>query len=686
MDLRPAAHRAAARSVLCALVVAVRAYTALGQSLPPTPGSTDPEISEAVVRTRARSPEPYAQELTAEDIREAPGTRSDALLALQNLPGVGRPPFGLGAFILRGSDPQDSLVTLEGQPFGLPFHFEGLSSTIATELIDHVTYLPGNFSVRYGRASGGVIDIELRVPPRDRVHTTVDADFLDAGVSASTPLGRHASIAVGARRSYLDAVLGLVAPPDSGGYTQYPRYWDYQAVLDADLGDRDNVRVTFAGSDDTLALDLGTPDTNDPSLRGFFGTHVAFDGVQARWKHRIAPGVTHTFSPAVSTSTQDEALGPDVQYAITTYGLSVRDELEARISPAWNLAAGADIQSGSVTAAVTAPPLSTNGITDPTLPGQTVRYNATRAFFNPALWAETVVTPGRGVELRAGLRADGYSATNSITLDPRVTVRVPLGGPVTLRAGFGMFSTPARGYETLPGFGNPDLTPEHWSHGTAGMVVDIIPNVLQATADAYVKLGGDIVSPSAQVIDVSGVATPLRFANTGSARCLGGEWFVRLRPSSFPLSGLVSYTYQRAELRDTPGSPWYLSPWDQTHLFTLLVSATLPHGWELGLRVRYTSGIVDPTVTGALYDADHDVSQTFVDALHPGRLPDFFAIDARVAHAFRLGPVRLQVFAQVLNATDHSNVESRIYSYDRRNSAYITGLPILPDIGLRATY
>jgi hypothetical protein len=102
--------------------------------------------------------------------------------------------------------------------------------------------------------------------------------------------------------------------------------------------------------------------------------------------------------------------------------------------------------------------------------------------------------------------------------------------------------------------------------------------------------------------------------------------------------------------------------------------------------VRYTSGLVSPNVTGGLFDADHDVSLTIVDPLNPGRLPDFFSLDWRVAKRFTLGPIRGEAILEVLNTTNNANAESVIYSYDRRSSQYIYGLPIIPSLGIRAEY
>lgn len=644
-------------------------------------------VGEATVRAVPPSRETYRREFLAEDLRRLPGTRGDALLAVQNLPGVGRPPFGLGAFVLRGSDPEDTLVTLESQPFGSAFHLYGLATTLATDLIDRVELLPGNFSARYGRVGGGVVNVTLRAPPRDRPRVSVDVDLVDAGVAASIPLGRKASVAIGLRRSYVDAVLAL-ASPDTGStsFTRLPRYWDWQLMLDADLSPRDAVRVVGAGSDDALVLNFQQPDPNDPSLRGDSGSETVWHGLQARWRHRFSGDVSHVVSLAGWTTSSTVNAGVDVRYAIDTRALSLRDELDARLSRAVRVTAGVDLVAGETDAAVRAPPLSTTGITDPVGATGTVRFEDRYAFINPAGFIEAELAPARALRVTAGLRADHFSRFDATRLDPRATLVVRAHERVELRAGVGSYSAPPRGYFVLPGFGNPSLQPERWLHATAGFRMELVPGALELTADAFYKRGYETVAPSRAVVTRGGVREAERFANTGRAEVIGAEILLRLRPGRGPVYAWLSYTHQRAERSDGPALPWYASPWDQPHLLTAVVGATLPRGWEFGVRARWTSGLTEPRVLGALFDADHDVSLTRVAPWDPARLPDYFALDARLAKRFRWGPLDLQVILEVLNATNHANVESRVYAFDRRSSVPVTGLPILPVLGIRGEY
>ena len=646
-----------------------------------TPTNDDPP--EATVRSRARAREIQRRELDTAEMQRMPGARGDALFAVQNLPGVGRPAFGLGAFILRGSDPEDSLVTLESQPFGLPFHFYGLATTVATDLIDRIEVLPGNFSARWGRAAGGVVNVTLRSPARDRPHVTADVDLVDAGAYASLPVGRRGALAVGVRRSYVDAWLGLVDL--GGGFTRLPRYWDYQAVYDVDPGPADNLRVIASGSDDALGFSLDAPDANDPNLRGSSGSAVSFHGVQARWRHRWGAAAQHSLSLAASTQDADVTAGSEIRYLTATRQLSLRDEIELRLGRAARLFAGVDALLGETDATLAAPPLSPSGITDPTGATGLARYQGTRGFFNPAAHAEVELDDGRWRAL-LGVRVDHFSRADALTVDPRVSGLWRAHPRLGVRGAFGSYSTLPRGYVAIPGFGNPDLGPERWWHGTVGVQMEVIPGALELTADVFAKWGDATAAPSTRVVVRDGRETPERFASTGSARVLGAEWWLRLRAGRLPLFGWLSYTYQRAERRDGPGLAWQPSAWDQPHLLSFILGAALPRGWEVGARLRWASGLPEPVVTGALVDSDHDVALTWVDAQRSARLPDTWSLDLRAAKRFRWGPLRMQFIAEVLNATNQANAESRLYAWDRRRSAYVTGLPIVPSVGLRAEY
>jgi TonB family protein len=678
------APRAAPRAVT-PVVTPPRAPSRTG---PAAQRSQSPQHTEQSVTVfgRVRSRELFRREVSADEVRRIPGARGDALLAVQNLPGVARSQFGLGQFVLRSSPPEDSLVLLEGHPIALPFHFYGLSSSIATDLIERIEVVPGNFSARFGRVAGGVVNVTLRAPPRDRPHASVDVDVIDAGAFASVPLGRRASIAVGARGSYLSLLAPLFIAQDATTFRQWPRYWDWQVALDWDPTERDSIRVVGSGTDDAFVTELAQPDPNDPSVRGEVSSRVVFHGVQARWRARLAPGVTHTLSPAIAYQLQDARLGPSVRYRFEAMNASLRDELDLRLDARARLLLGVDAQALVSDDQVRAPPVSSSGLTDPISPTTLVTYRAVRTTLNAALYAELEADPTPSLRVLAGARAEHFSYANATVVDPRVSARWAAHPQLALRAALGGYAANPKGYASLPGFGNPSLRPERWLHAGAGLEWQVIAGAFDVDVSAFAKAGSSVISPSDRVIERDGQCVAERFNNEGVGRVLGAEVLARVRPGRLPLFALVSYTIQRAERAPCAGCAYRTYVWDQPHNVSASVGVILPHGWEVGARVRVTSGLVEPSVQGALYDADRDVSLTLVDESVVGRLPTFFSLDVRGAWRFRAGPLRGQLVLEVLNATNQANVESRVYSFDRRASQPVLGLPILPSVGLALAY
>ena len=238
-----------------------------------------------------------------------------------------------------------------------------------------------------------------------------------------------------------------------------------------------------AGSDDSLGLVVPSPSPEYPQANVSYGSSLAYHGAQARWRHRFAPGVEHTLSPAISFTASSVALGPDVRYEISTVTGSLRDELDARLSARARLYVGLDVQAGRSTTAITAPPLSANGIDDAPVRSRLVRDEATRDFVNPAAYAELALDPTPALHLLAGVRIDGFSRRWEWSVDPRATARWQVHPRGALRAGFGQYTTTARGYSVLPNFGNPALRLERWLHATSGAQGWVVEGALELTAD-----------------------------------------------------------------------------------------------------------------------------------------------------------------------------------------------------------
>ncbi|HEY0868980.1 MAG TPA: TonB family protein, partial [Acidothermaceae bacterium] len=137
--------------------------------------------------------------LSGEELVRMAGTRGDPLRAIEYMPGVGRSPQA-ELIIIRGSSPADSEVQFEGAPVYRLYHFGGLTSFVQPRLLAKIDLYPGNFSARFGRKMGGIIDVGVRDPRTDGFHGLVDVNVVDSSFLFEGPLTANWSFAVAAKR------------------------------------------------------------------------------------------------------------------------------------------------------------------------------------------------------------------------------------------------------------------------------------------------------------------------------------------------------------------------------------------------------------------------------------------------------------------------------------------------------
>jgi hypothetical protein len=179
-------------------------------------------------------------------------------------------------------------------------------------------------------------------------------------------------------------------------------------------------------------------------------------------------------------------------------------------------------------------------------------------------------------------------------------------------------------------------------------------------------------------------------SNGGRGEAVGLELLLR-RELARGVYGWLAYTFSRSIRQDDATLPsypaWHPFAFDQTHVFTLLLSYRLPGEWILGTRLRGVSGNPYTPFEGAVYDADTGRYQCIPSpARLSGRLPGFFQADARLDKRFVFENWMMSVYLDVSNVTNRENAEFRFSSYDCRASVPVPSVPVFPALGLRAEW
>lgn len=637
---------------------------------------------ETVVRGAPVREEIARVTLDGDELRRIPGTRGDALAATFNLPSVARAPFDFGNLILRGSGPGQSAPFLMGMQIPQAFHFAGFTSTFNSYLLERFELIPSNFSARYGRLTGGIIEIVPRAGKTDRIHGDIKIDIIDAHVMVEGPIGKG-SFALAARRSYIDAVLKAAR---LGSFSIAPRYYDYQAMLDYPvLGGK--LKVMFYGSDDDAILIVDEA-AGDPQLRGRFSNRNWFHGLFINYKKTFGDvDIDTTF--LVAPQLFSAALGQVARFNAFEVQTDWRLEARWRVSSRFLLVGGLDLQSGWSRNSVEAPrPVTEEGTQPPFVTSEKITLKSQGYNIAPALYliANLKITPRFTFE--PGLRFDWFSRYTGYTYpQPRLQARYEVAPKIFLKAALGSYA----GRQDAPTdnrvLGNGRIRAQHALHATIGVEASPFRNYrpFKLEANVFYKHLWKLSVGSDRNVLRDGKVVPEVYIDEGVGRVYGADLLLKHDGPKW-LYGWISYTVMRSERQDHPGEPWRRFQYDQTHILTMVLGYHLPWEVDVGLRLRYATGNPTTPIVGAVYAADYDVYVPIPGAAFSERLPDFVSLDLRIDKRFVFKSWILSVYIDVANVMNRRNVESYNYSYDYTRKAAFGGLPILPSFGLRASF
>ncbi len=662
--------------------------SAPAQPTPGVPAQTDQATFGARAVAEAPPREVTARSMSAGELRML-GTRGDPLRAVELLPGMGRTSFGNPLPIIRGSAGFESQVFLDGMPVPLLYHFGGITSFVPPRFLDRVDFYPGNFSARYGRVLGGVIDVRMREPRIDAPHGGADANFIDASAFAEGPLvGRSSdpaqedpdkprlAAAVGFRRSYVDLFFSALVPQEAISVESAPVYYDYQGMVVAKLSRRHTLRLLALGSDDHLEVVLKQPDDREPLAQGRFDARTGFHRMQATLRSEWSERFRQEANVSLGVEQYRANLGGLLRQDGGGLGVRARYEGVYRPTDALRFAFGIDHVSQRFVADYDGARPELEGLAPSTGSAGTPRTRvAVREWFHaPAIYVEGALALGGRVTLMPGVRADYMGQTGALTLDPRLAVRAKLTDTTTLKGGVGRFTQHPQEFQAMPLIGNPKLVPGYALHYSVG-VEQAIGDSVRLGVEGFLKTLHDVP------LNTKDFAAPY-FDNVGRGHVVGMELEARVLPKG-RFYGLLAYTLSRSE-RARRDEPLRLFQNDQTHVGSAAGVVRLGRGWEASATFRLTSANPRTPVASAFYDARSDQYTARNGAVFSDRGPLYHRLDVHLEKTWTFPKWKLMFYIDVQNMYNASNKEYVSYNYDYTKQQGASSFPpFLPSLGVR---
>lgn len=583
----------------------------------------------------------------------------DPFRAVQALPEVATGDDFRAEFAVRGLGPSHTGIALDGVDTPLLFHTvrgvndAGSLALINTDVLESATLLAGAYPQRAGAHLGARLDFTTRDGARDRTRgrTLVGVTALTGVFEGPLPRGRprasdgdaaasaraRGSWLVALRKSYLDWLLREIDPEIDGTFG----FTDGQAKVAFDLTNRQLLRATIVSGRSVLNEldDEPGPNTLDRATNRSVIANL-------QWRYLRSPRlVIDQQVYLVDAGYRNRVVGGRVREEGGDRDVTWRGSVTTELSRAHAVDAGVQAQwlrARRVDRAFTASASAT--LVD-------VRESWTAA----GAWAHYRWTPTPALQVSPGVRADRSSLTRASALSPYLLAEWRAAPAWRLRASLGrqhqlpvfdqaIFSRPmARVLEAERAW-TADAGVE-WRAGESWRV----------RFDGYRREESDRMrfeqSEARMLFGRPVRPGPAFWANALSGTASGAVVTVERRRAN-GLSGWVSYSAGRTELRDRLTGERYVSDYDQAH--TVNAYGLYRTSGRLSLSARYRYGSNFP-LAGYLAPMQGDVYRLAEDR-NGVRLPAYSRADARVDWAFTYRRSRLTLFVEVLNALNRQNL------------------------------
>jgi outer membrane receptor for ferrienterochelin and colicin len=649
---------------ICSLPYSVMGQTPVQTELAPI------EVKEQRIRETAGK-----QSMSGEELSRIPGASGDPMKAIQSLPGITTTNDFSGEPAVRGARPSDNAYYVDFLPVGYLFHLGGFASVFNPDLIRRFDIYTAAWSPQYGDVVGGVFDVGLRNPRKDRIGGKIDFSLLGANALIEGPLSEDVSFFLAGRRSWFDLLVKTGEDKSEGLTYTVPIYRDAQARLLWKLNPNHRVRFDVNTASDQISFTLSPTSKEglrDPVLIGSSYQRQSYRTVAATWEGDFGKDIGNTLSFGQMVNSGASTIGTAGSYTASVTTNYLRERLLWQVSPTYSVALGGSVNQRSIDLNINASaPRCTefNPNCDLTsaprvISLQQTKQNLSDVYMNNR-WEFTPAWTVTG-----GLRfsKDDYLGRNYT--EPRIGLEWNATKATTLSVAIGRHNQPAPLEESLRDIGNPRLEHLRSKHNAIG-INQTLDDGWSVRAEAYTKtFTGYAINDAI-----------LNYVNGASGKAKGFELLVKKdgKGSLAKLSGFFSLSVSKAERKNDVTGASFPFDFDQPVIASLVTQYKLSDRWQFGGKWSYHTGSPYTPIVGTGTFPDGRISPIYGD-INSQRLSPYHRLDLR-ADA-KITP-NFSLYAEIINAYARKNVAGYRYSTNYQTREPVYQLPFLPSIGLQ---
>jgi outer membrane receptor protein involved in Fe transport len=640
--------------------------------------ATDLGVSEAV--------------LTQEDVNNMPRLGDETLRAVQRLPGFASDGFsGLGA--VRGGEPNETAIVLDGLRLYEPFHLKNFLSPISlldSRTIESIEVYSGGFPVMHGDRMSAIIEA-------NSVHL-LEPRYYEAGLSLfHASLLASSQLADGRTRGLISARRSNVGDLARYSEREFGRlqYFDVFAKIDHEIDAATRASFDVLASGDRIdAIRDGGRERARAEYRNIYAWGVLERDWSEAGETRVILSYTDVNNDRLGTVDDPgrrvgrvldvrnfNVVGLRADHRFDAFGLDQRLGFEVRrLWGRYEYESDVRFEPGF--------PL-------PDSPGSQLQRRATPKpdGFESAAWWDGRVELGDRWTVLAGLRFDTQTYDGSgdaAQFAPRINILYDLSASTRVRASWGRFFQ-AQGINELQvedGVARFHQA-QHADHLIVSLDHAFAPGLdlrIEAYRKYYRRLNPRFENLFNPLVLLPETELDRVMIDPDSARAEGVEALLRWDSHS-TWRGWFAYTWSRA--KDRVDGRDVVRRADQTHAVSFGIAwASGP--WTATMTDTFHTGW--PTTQLSLVDPAGD-PQLVVGPRNGERLHYYNSLDLRVTRTFVLPRGALDVFVEVSNAFQRENPCCVDYTIEPEADGSISlrqetdsWLPLVPSIGVLWRY
>jgi len=637
-----------------------------------------------VVTGEKNKGEVSVQRITIEEASKIPGTNRDVLKAVTSLPGVTNISVfnGIGSgLVVRGSSAGDSSTVVNEHGIPLMYHFGGLDPVIEPELVESLDFFAGGFSSEYFNTMGGVIQINLRDPRKDRWGGYVNLSLLNVSFMVEGPVSKKDYLAVAFKRGMLDAYVKIVEElgffNNSVSFSTYPFYYDAMILYVHEFNKRNRLKMYTVGSWDEVRLGFDNQ-TSIQKMSNTAKTKTQFVQHTTEWHFR-ENDFKSLFSPMAEVVWVDINAGDAAYFKNFFFQLELSEKMEVKLNDIHKLRFGAKFYYGFYTMDVNLFAMPKEGEVAYNPLSNEIEDHSEGHYWFPGFYFMDEITYN-GLTVVPGINFIYDEHNTQMMFDPRLTIKYKINDQWLLKTSGGLYSQLPSNDESYEPWGTPGLRPEKALHAIVGVEYNPL-DFLEFDLQGYYKHFFDLVRRD-DSFDLSS------FSNGGIGYAYGVEFLIRHKMTE-KFFGWISYSFCMSERKDSPDSDWRPFDVDVNHNLIAVASYKLNKYWQFGARFKLASGAPYSNLmfTDYSFDADNNFNiPQYRGDVNDSRLPITHQLDLRIDKYWLFDNWIFSTYLDIQNVYMAKNVLGVSYRNDYTEKVYTYGFPIMVFLGFKGDF